>query len=91
MIAPPTSSNPLSPSQTLVDGRVPQKYSVARRYVLLLIFCLAQFLDSINNSALFSAIPDLENSLCLLPPHRKSQLCCLDYILTSGLTEWPHL
>ncbi|KAH9927592.1 major facilitator superfamily domain-containing protein [Fomitopsis serialis] len=63
MIAPPTSSNPLSPSQTLVDGRVPQRYSAARRYVLLLIFCLAQFLDSINNSALFSAIPDLENSL----------------------------
>ena len=63
MIAPPTSSNPLSPTQTLVDGRVPQKYSAARRYVLLLIFCLAQFLDAVNNSALFSAIPDLENSL----------------------------
>ncbi|KAI0731519.1 MFS general substrate transporter [Fomitopsis betulina] len=63
MIAPPRSSNPLSPTQTLVDGRVPQKYSAARRYVLLLIFCLAQFLDAVNNSALFSAIPDLENSL----------------------------
>ena len=63
MIAPPKSSNPLSPTQTLVDGRVPQKYSAARRYVLLLIFCLAQFLDAVNNSALFSAIPDLENSL----------------------------
>ncbi|KZT65692.1 MFS general substrate transporter [Daedalea quercina L-15889] len=63
MIAPPSSSNPLSPTQTLVDGRVPQKYSAARRYLLLLIFCLAQFLDAVNNSALFSAIPDLENDL----------------------------
>ncbi|TFY56515.1 hypothetical protein EVJ58_g7592, partial [Rhodofomes roseus] len=63
MIAPPKPSGPLSPTQTLVDGRVPQKYSAARRYLLLLTFCLAQFLDAVNNSALFSAIPDLENSL----------------------------
>ncbi|OJT09253.1 Cephamycin export protein CmcT [Trametes pubescens] len=64
MLAPPTSkSTVLSPAQTLVDGRVPQKYSPARRYVLLLIFCLAQFLDAFNNSALFSAIPSLVISL----------------------------
>ncbi|KAL1942302.1 hypothetical protein VTO73DRAFT_6366 [Trametes versicolor] len=64
MLAPPTSkSTVLSPAQTLVDGRVPQKYSPARRYVLLLIFCLAQFLDAFNNSALFSAIPSLVVSL----------------------------
>ncbi|KAI0631643.1 MFS general substrate transporter [Trametes polyzona] len=67
MLAPPTSkparSTVLSPAQTLVDGRVPQKYSPVRRYVLLLIFCLAQFLDAFNNSALFSAIPSLVISL----------------------------
>ncbi|KAI0776916.1 MFS general substrate transporter [Trametes elegans] len=67
MLPPPSSkpapSTALSPSQTLVDGRVPQKYSPARRYVLLLIFCLAQFLDAFNNSALFSAIPSLVISL----------------------------
>ncbi|KAH9895729.1 MFS general substrate transporter [Cubamyces lactineus] len=63
MLPPPSSkpaaSTALSPAQTLVDGRVPQKYSPVRRYVLLLIFCLAQFLDAFNNSALFSAIPSL--------------------------------
>ncbi|KAI0667392.1 MFS general substrate transporter [Trametes maxima] len=64
MLAAPTpKSTALSPAQTLVDGRVPQKYSPARRYVLLLIFCLAQFLDAFNNSALFSAIPSLVISL----------------------------
>ncbi|KAI0366484.1 MFS general substrate transporter [Pilatotrama ljubarskyi] len=60
---PTGASTPLSPAQTLVDGRVPQKYSPVRRYVLLLIFCLAQFLDAFNNSALFSAIPSLVISL----------------------------
>lgn len=63
MIPPPSSNNnnstALSPAPTLVNGRFPQKYSFARRYVLLLIFCLAQFLDAANNSALFSAIPSL--------------------------------
>ena len=67
MLAPPTAkprlSTVLSPAQTLVDGRIPQRYSVARRYLLLIIFCLAQFLDAFNNSALFSAIPSLVSSL----------------------------
>ncbi|CDO68542.1 hypothetical protein BN946_scf184998.g39 [Trametes cinnabarina] len=67
MLAPPSSrtgpSTVLSPAQTLVDGRIPQRYSPVRRYVLLLIFCLAQFLDAFNNSALFSAIPSLVISL----------------------------
>ena len=53
----------LSPSQTLVDGKLPQQYSTARRYLLLVIFCLAQFLDAFNNSALFSAIPSLVRDL----------------------------
>ena len=51
MLAPPSTkpsgpSTVLSPAQTLVDGRVPQQFSTARRYVLLIIFCLAQFLDA---------------------------------------------
>ena len=67
MLAPPTAatspSTALSPAQTLVDGRVPQKYSAVRRYVLLIMFCLAQFLDAFNNGALFSAIPELVDAL----------------------------
>ncbi|OBZ72813.1 putative MFS-type transporter EfpA [Grifola frondosa] len=57
--SPGPSNNALSPAQTLVDGKLPQRLSTFRRYVLLLIFCLAQFLDAFNNSALFSAIPSL--------------------------------
>ncbi|KAI0770750.1 major facilitator superfamily domain-containing protein [Irpex lacteus] len=49
----------VSPARTLVDGTAPQKYSAARRYTLLIIFCLAQFLDAMNNGTLFSAIPTL--------------------------------
>lgn len=33
--------------------------SNARRYTLLLIFCITQFLYTLTNSALFSAIPSL--------------------------------
>lgn len=62
MIPAPTD-NVLSPAQTLVDGRIPQRYSAARRYSLLLMFCCAQFLDAFNNSALFSAIPALTVAL----------------------------
>jgi hypothetical protein len=53
---------PLSPAETLVDCE-PKKLSLTRRLILLVIFCLAQFLDSFNNSALFSAIPALEVSM----------------------------
>ena len=65
MLAPPKTANDLSlsPAQTLIDGKVPQRYSVTRRYLLLILFCLAQFLDAFNNSALFSAIPSLVESL----------------------------
>ena len=67
MLAPPTAatspSTALSPAQTLVDGRVPQKYSAVRRYVLLIMFCLAQFLDAFNNGALYLAIPELVDAL----------------------------
>lgn len=66
MLAPPkpaANNLALSPAQTLVDGKVPQRYSAFRRYLLLVVFCLAQFLDSVNNSALFSAIPSLVEDL----------------------------
>lgn len=64
MLAPPTAkSKNLASTTTLVNGKVPQRYSLARRYVLLIIFCLAQFLDAFNNSALFSAIPSLVEDL----------------------------
>ena len=33
--------------------------STAKKYVLLIVFCLAQFLDAVNNSAIFPAIPTL--------------------------------
>ena len=38
-------------------------YSTTRRYVLLTTFCAAQFLDSFNISALFSAIPAMVKSM----------------------------
>ncbi|KAG1842125.1 major facilitator superfamily domain-containing protein [Suillus tomentosus] len=52
---------PPSPAETVVDHE-PHIYSRTRRIILLFLFCLAQFLDSFNNSALFSAIPALEVS-----------------------------
>jgi MFS family permease len=55
-----------SPADTLVDlttrGTGPP-LSFVRRYSLLLIFCLAQFLDAFNNSALFSAIPVIKHDI----------------------------
>ncbi|EIW77864.1 MFS general substrate transporter [Coniophora puteana RWD-64-598 SS2] len=64
---PPT---PLSPTETLVESPAASKdvdakpeLSTSRKLVLLSIFCLAQFIDSFNNSALFSAIPALETQL----------------------------
>jgi len=36
--------------------------SAARKIVLLLLFCLSQFLDTFNTAALFSAIPAIATS-----------------------------
>ncbi|KAH7912270.1 major facilitator superfamily domain-containing protein [Hygrophoropsis aurantiaca] len=58
-----TTSTPiLSRAETLVDV-TPKQLSFARKLVLLILFCLAQFLDAFNNSALISAIPALEVSM----------------------------
>lgn len=53
---------PLSPAGTLVDGE-PKGLSRTRKLVLLVIFCLVQFLDDFSNSALFSAMPALDISM----------------------------
>ena len=52
----------LSTDDTLVDVTV-VRLSNARRYTLLITFCLAQFLDAFINAALFSAMPSLIDSL----------------------------
>ncbi|KAG1895776.1 major facilitator superfamily domain-containing protein [Suillus fuscotomentosus] len=56
-IMPPLQ--PLSSAETPVHHEL----SLARKLVLLFMFCLAQFLDAFSNSALFSAIPVLEVSM----------------------------
>lgn len=52
----------LSTDDTLVDVTA-VRLSNARRYTLLITFCLAQFLDAFINAALFSAMPSLIDSL----------------------------
>ncbi|KZP24608.1 hypothetical protein FIBSPDRAFT_856802 [Athelia psychrophila] len=66
------AATPPSQAETPVDGYFPfieppeglslkgtatVKISPARKYMLLTTFCLTQFLDSFNNSALYSAMP----------------------------------
>ncbi|KIK95726.1 hypothetical protein PAXRUDRAFT_826748 [Paxillus rubicundulus Ve08.2h10] len=53
---------PLSPTETLTH-EPPKQLSLARKLVLLSMFCIAQFLDAFNNSALLAAIPALEGSM----------------------------
>ncbi|TBU27126.1 MFS general substrate transporter [Dichomitus squalens] len=56
-----------SPAPTLIDetkeGPTVHEYSPARRYTLLVIFCLAQFLDTFNVTSLYSAIPAMAMSM----------------------------
>ncbi|EIN04996.1 MFS general substrate transporter [Punctularia strigosozonata HHB-11173 SS5] len=54
-----TDSVARSPPASLLDGNLQDEISGTRRYALLAVFCLAQFLDSFNNSSLFSALPTL--------------------------------
>ncbi|KII83762.1 hypothetical protein PLICRDRAFT_119051 [Plicaturopsis crispa FD-325 SS-3] len=51
MLAPPI------PSAAIVNP--PPAQPAARKYFLLAVFCLAQFLDAFNNASLFSAIPSM--------------------------------
>jgi hypothetical protein len=54
--------SPLPLAGTLVDGG-PRELPPSRKLVLLVMFCLAQFLDAFNGSALFSALPALQTSM----------------------------
>ncbi|KAF9221117.1 MFS general substrate transporter [Gyrodon lividus] len=55
----------MSPSaQTLTNGP-PKQLSLARKLVLLSMLCLEQFLDALNNSALFCALPSMETSMAI--------------------------
>lgn len=71
-IMTPAIATPPSNAETPVDGYFPfieppegpspketatVSISPARKYALLITFCLAQFMDSFNNSALYSAMP----------------------------------
>jgi hypothetical protein len=62
---PPTQSPKVSipPLPATVTEAPTPRLSKARKLILLALFCIAQFLDVFNNSALFSAIPTLRNDL----------------------------
>jgi MFS family permease len=66
LISPsPAQSPQIHASLHLVDSTEASspRISKARKLVLLVLFCIAQFLDIFNISALFSAIPTLRNDL----------------------------
>ncbi|KIK37511.1 hypothetical protein CY34DRAFT_15658 [Suillus luteus UH-Slu-Lm8-n1] len=48
---------------SLDDDEGPKRLSVARKLVLLLMFCLSQFMDTFSTTSLLSAIPTLETSM----------------------------
>lgn len=48
---------------SLDDDEEPKRLSVARKLVLLLMFCLSQFMDTFSTTSLLSAIPTLETSM----------------------------
>jgi hypothetical protein len=57
-----TTRAPTPEPGTTLSEETPQ-LTQARKYALLALFCLAQFLDVFNNSALFAAIPTLRAEL----------------------------
>ncbi|KAG1732776.1 major facilitator superfamily-domain-containing protein [Suillus occidentalis] len=71
---------------SVVDGK---RLSVTRKLVLLVMFCLAQFLDAFNITALFTAIPALEVSMNMTASQSTwmfsaSQLTFSSFLLISG-------
>lgn len=69
----------LSPAPTLVPSdpveklkeSVPQEQSLAlasplRKYALLAVFCLGQFLDTLNTAAVFPALPSMTSAVGLI-------------------------
>ncbi|OJA15221.1 hypothetical protein AZE42_10235 [Rhizopogon vesiculosus] len=80
----------LSPAGTLADDE-PKGLSRTRRLVLLVIFCLVQFLDDFNDSALFSAIPAIDISMGMIESQSTwiltaSQLTFASFLLIGN--EW---
>ena len=49
--------------EDLDNVSAPKQLSTLRKYALLALVCLAQFIDAFNITALFSAIPSLVISL----------------------------
>lgn len=47
--------------ETVMHVQAP--YSTLRKYMLLAIFCLAQFLDVVNNASIITAIPTIASKL----------------------------
>lgn len=73
------ASLPVSRSDTLTEDKQPYQepahvkstalivYSSSRKAILLALFCISQFIDVFNNSALFSAIPEISRDLGVTP------------------------
>jgi hypothetical protein len=57
----PTASNPLLPQVQ------PRLLSNPRKYFLLFLFAVAQFIDVCNISSLFSAVPTIAEELSMSP------------------------
>ena len=45
------------------DSTHPTALTQARKYFLLVVFCFVQFVDAFNFSALFSALPQIQEDL----------------------------
>ncbi|OAX31593.1 MFS general substrate transporter, partial [Rhizopogon vinicolor AM-OR11-026] len=78
----------LSPARTLVDDH-PKELPLFRKLLLLVLFCLAQFLDVFNASALYAALPALEISMDITESQSAwvisgSQLTFAPFLLISG-------
>ena len=67
---PPSSSDAKSqeesPPKAVIENPLGE-LSTLRRYFLLVLFCLAQFMDAFNSCALFAAIPTLTVDLGFEP------------------------
>ncbi|OJA18472.1 hypothetical protein AZE42_04978 [Rhizopogon vesiculosus] len=71
-----------------VDGE-PKELSLTRKRILLVIFCLAQFVDRVNNTSLLSALPTLGKSMGMTPSQSTwvisaFQLTFASFLLISG-------
>lgn len=63
----PIATDPEVTPSSLVEHRTLSVISKKRKYVLLFLFAVAQFIDSSNISALFSAVPTIAKDLPMTP------------------------